>query len=572
MDIDNFVRTQPRILVIDDEPSNIQLLRYILKSEGYSGEMTTSDSREVMGLFEVYQPDLILLDLMMPHLSGYEIMHLLKARIAPGDCIPILVLTADINIDSKHLALRAGAMDFLTKPFDPVEVRLRIRNLLQIRSQHKLLRQHNATLEDVVAQKTSDLQASLTSLEESMHDLCNAQHQVIQHERMSALGSMAAGLAHDFNNALSLILGYSELLQVELSGRDAGGYTQEFLETIIDASQNAAKMFRRLRTFHRGDEDDPEHGSLDLNRTVEHTIALTRPRWHGQALADGVTINVVAHLDANLPELLGDAAELGEMLTNLIFNAVDAMPKGGTISIASRFEPPAEDDHHAAGEIILELQDTGVGMDATTARRCLEPFFTTKGERGTGLGLAMVYGTMQRHRGHIELESEPGKGTCFRLHLPLRTNELPATRHLPALSPGSYRILIVDDEKIFAEFLCHLLSLDGHHAEMAQSGAEALAKIDQAGENSFDLVITDQAMPGVRGQELAISIKELFPRTRVMILTGMSTLHGRRWHEAVDVALFKPISHAQLKAAVNALMAKPDVVNEPLHLVCSDKG
>ena len=570
MDTNDSACEHPRILMVDDEPSNIQLLRYILKSEGYSGEMTTTDSRQAIGLFETYQPDLVLLDLMMPHLSGYEIMHLIETRIAPGDCVPILVLTADVNIDSKHLALKAGAMDFLTKPLDPIEVRLRVRNLLQIRSQHKRLRQHNAALEDAVARKTSELRASLTNLEESICELHRAQQQVIQHERMSALGSMAAGLAHDFNNALSLILGYSELLQVELAGREVGANTGEFLETIIDASQDAAKMFRRLRTFHRTEDDESAHRKLNLNQTIKHAIALTRPRWHGQALSDGKTINVVTDLQTDLPELLGDAAEIGEMLTNLIFNAVDAMPEGGTISISSHFKLPKTSNESAPGAIILEVRDTGVGMDVTTSRRCLEPFFTTKGDRGTGLGLAMVYGTMQRHSGWIALESELGQGTCFQLHLPLRTYEPSVTPQIRAMPLGTYRILVVDDEKSFAELLCHLLTLDGHHVEMTQSGEEALTKFKRAGEDYFDLVITDQAMPGLRGQELAISIKELSPHTRVMVLTGVSAVSTKACHEAVDITLFKPLSHARLRAAINDMMINHAIpTDQPQHALSS---
>ena len=288
---------------------------------------------------------------------------------------------------------------------------LRIRHLLQMRDQHRQLAGQKEALEAAVIERTADLRLSNRQLEETLVKLRETQQQVIQHERMSALGSMAAGLAHDFNNSLSLILGYSELLQADLAGSPYQASSDEFLGTIITSARDAAQMFNRLRTFYRAQEAEDPRAGLSLNEVVEQAAAFTRPRWRGQALGEGATIDLALDLTPDLPPLLADAAELRELLTNLIFNAVDAMPRGGTLTLRTR---------PGSGAVTLEVADTGVGMDEETSRRCLEPFFTTKGARGTGLGLAMVYGTVQRHGGAIDLQSRVGEGTTVSLHLPLR--------------------------------------------------------------------------------------------------------------------------------------------------------
>ena len=575
-----------KILVVDDEPANVSLLRYILQAAGYDEMRTTTDARQALPLFREFQPDLILLDLMMPHISGFEVMGQLETEIAPGDCLPVLVLTADVTDATKHKALQAGASDFLTKPFDQIEVLLRIRHLLQIRNQHLQLTRQNGSLEDAVQARTGELTLALVQLEETVRQLRDTQQQVIQHERMSALGSMAAGLAHDFNNSLSLILGYSELLMTDLSETPYRTRSDEYLGTVMTAAQDAAKMFNRLRGFYRTADHEQEFRPVNINQLVEQAAALTRPRWHGQALGQGVTIDTRTSLGQDLPPLLADAGELREMLTNLIFNAVDALPQGGTITLRTRVESPAEvlaasrekvagtdgakegTCQHSPGEgapglgaVVLEVADTGTGMDEETRRRCLEPFFTTKGKQGTGLGLAMVYGTMQRHGGSIELQSVPGKGTTFILRLPLQTAgaDTAQTPAFPQENLRPRRILVVDDQPVFVNILRQYLTTDCHTVETALDGREALEKFRRraGGSEPFDLVITDKAMPHMGGERLAAEVKALAPQTRVILLTGMS-IPGKEESvdaAAVDLTLLKPVTHAVLRASISRVMA-----------------
>ena len=531
------------ILIVDDEPVNIALLEDMLQFSGYQQVVATTDPRRVLDLCRRQRPDLVLLDLNMPYLDGFAVLRQLGAEYPNDACFPVLVLTADISLETKRRALAAGATDFLTKPFDNVEVLLRIKNLLRTRHQHLQLSDQKALLEDSVQERTAELRQALTRLQ-------TAQAQIIQQERLSALGAMTAGIAHDFNNVLALILGYSEMLTRMLQRPDGARMAAPLLDTIITASQDAAKMFNRLRDFYRPAEKGQPRKLLDLNVLVEQAAALTRPRWHGQALGSGATIQMTFGLAAGLPELLADAAELRELLTNLIFNAVDAMPQGGTLTLRTRHE-------EEPGTLVLEVVDTGMGMDEETRRRCLEPFFTTKGDRGTGLGLAMVYGTVKRHGGHIELHSQPGEGTCFELRFPLDQPEPTAeATSLPMVRQPTRRVLVVDDHPVLCEILVEYLTAEGHTVETALNGVEALEKFHVAGRAGYELVITDKAMPEMNGELLAAEIKREAPWTRVMLLTGYASIGENGQPPAnIDLVVDKPVTREALHRAMAQVMA-----------------
>lgn len=526
-----------RILVVDDEPVNVALLEDLLQISEYQNVRSTTDPRTVVKLCAEFRPDLILLDLNMPFIDGFGVLAQLEDVISPSDCLPVLVLTADINMESKRRALSAGATDFLTKPFDHIEVLLRITNLLRIRYQHLQLVDQTALLEAAVKERTAELSTTLDRLR-------NAQETMIQHERLSALGGMTAGIAHDFNNVLSLILGYSEMLLRSLRQPGGAATADMLLGTIITAAQDAAKMFGRLREFHRPADKGEPKAPTDLNRLVQQAVDLTKPRWHGQAMGQGATIRVEADLAAGMPMLIGEAAELREMLTNLIFNAVDAMPKGGVITMRTRF---------VDGQIHLSVTDTGSGMTEETRRRCLEPFFTTKGQKGTGLGLAMVYGIVQRHGGSIQLESQLGAGTTFAFAFPPGTADLSTTKvQAAALIGGPLRILVADDQSVLCDILHDYLADENYTVEVAYDGREALEKFR---DGAYDLVITDKAMPLMNGDELALNVKQIAPRTRVILLTG----YGSDTLEPppnIDLVVDKPVSREALREAVSRVTSE----------------
>ncbi len=528
-----------KILIVDDEQANVRLLERILELMGATRIESTTDSREAMARFLEFRPDLVLLDLHMPNVTGFEIMEQIKALSVGEHQTPVLVLTADITAKTKHRALAAGAKDFLTKPLDQSEVLLRIRNLLEHRFLHIQLQNQNILLEEQVHERTAQL-------EDTLDRLRLAQHAALKQERLSAFGTMAAGIAHDFNNSLTLILGYSDLMLSGVKGTPDAAQA-DYIRAITTAATDAAQVVRRLREFHRPDDGTETRVVLQLNQIVEQAVNLTRPKWKDEANSRGVEISVDTHVGALRP-ISGDPAEVREMLTNLIFNAVDAMPSGGTITVKTDMED---------GAVSLRVQDSGSGMDEETRRRCLEPFFTTKGEKGTGLGLAAVYGIVERHHGKIEVESELGCGTTFCICLPAVegdvTSEGKNAEDVAAERGRILRILVVDDQPIICEVIQEQLRSDGHHVDAAGNGEEALQLMR---ESSYDLLVTDQAMPGMSGEELAPAVKEVSPKTAVILLTGFGgSATTTDLTPGIDMMLGKPATLTELRRAIMQVTA-----------------
>jgi CheY-like chemotaxis protein/anti-sigma regulatory factor (Ser/Thr protein kinase) len=350
---------------------------------------------------------------------------------------------------------------------------------------------------------------------------------------------MAGGIAHDFNNSLCAIVGFSELLLRDsengLTRQQAAGP----LETILTAAEDASKIVGRLRDFYRADEAPELRHPVQLNKLVEQAISLTQPKWRTLSIAAGHEINLRTDL-AELSTISGNAAELREALTNLIFNAADAMPNGGTLTLRT-----AREGEH----VVLRVSDTGTGMSEETRRRCLEPFFTTKGERGTGLGLAMVFGIMQRHAGAVEIESTLGEGTTFTLRWPASDAQTEEDLMAAEAFARPLHILVVDDQPVLCHLLCEFLRNDLHTAETAESAEEALQKF-AAGK--FDVVITDQVMSGMNGEQLAARLKERDGTVPVILLTGF----GEDWAPetdlagGIDIVVAKPFSRSGLRQAL----------------------
>jgi signal transduction histidine kinase len=522
-----------KILVIDDEEPNVRLLERVLRRAKYTNIRSTTDPREVATIVQEFQPDLILTDWVMPHLDGAAVIAQLNGLVASEDYLPIVVLTADVTRHTKQHALAAGATDFLTKPFDHLEVLLRIRNLLQARSAHLKIQEQNGTLEQSVRLRTMELERALIELKAT-------QTQIIQQERLAALGAMAGGIAHDFNNSLCAIVGFSEVLLHGAKDGLSAEIAMPALTTILTAAEDAAQTVHRLRDFYRPSGSNEPRLPVQLNTLVEQAVALTSPKWKTQSIAAGREILIETKLDA-IPMILGHGAELREVLTNLIFNAVDAMPAGGTIGLRTCVD---------GEDVLLQVSDTGTGMSDKVRARCLEPFFTTKGERGTGLGLAMVFGVIKRHSGTIDLESAPGRGTTFTFRFAatkLQNEE--AVSIAEEFHERSLHVLVVDDQPILRQLLGEYLQNDLHTAVMSADAVDALAKFRL---ENFDLVITDQIMAGMNGYELAAALKKLKPEVPVILLTGFvqDVLPPTAESAAVDLVVGKPISRAALRNAL----------------------
>jgi signal transduction histidine kinase len=394
-------------------------------------------------------------------------------------------------------------------------------------------------------QAEEDLRETNRELEKALAELKATQQQVIQQERLSAIGQMASGIAHDFNNTLTPILGFSELLLESPKLLDDKPKARSCLEMLRTAAKDAASVVSRLREFYRPVETDEEFPVVDLAKIVQQAVSLTEPKWRRQTQATGLTVEVVAAIKAT-PFVAGQESALREVLTNLIFNAVDAMPQGGRISL----ETSIDGDH-----AVIRVRDNGTGMTESVRQRCLEPFFSTKGERGTGLGLSMVYGIIERHRGKLEIESAPGQGTTFIIRLPVADTstalDLENSAQAGAISP--LNVLIVDDEPRVLEVVSEYLRCDGHSVSTALNGREGLEKFRR---NQFDLVVLDRVMPEMSGDQTARFIKQVNDLVPVIMLTGFGALIEVSGSQpaAVDVVLSKPVTLDALRKTIGKLL------------------
>jgi signal transduction histidine kinase/ActR/RegA family two-component response regulator len=389
-----------------------------------------------------------------------------------------------------------------------------------------------------------------TALKQAYDDLRQTQDAVMQQERLRALGQMASGVAHDINNALSPIALYTESLLLTEAGLTPAG--RQKLEIVQRAIDDAARTIARMNDFYRRRDAQLALTPVASDVLLQQVIDLTQARWRDMSQERGATFDVRTEFGADMPPILGVESELREALTNLVFNAIDAMPDGGAITMRTKLKRGPD----ALGREMLEIEvaDTGIGMDEETRIRCLEPFFTTKGERGTGLGLAMVYGVVQRHAGGLEIDSTPSQGTTMRLVLPTTTAASAANATETAMPRARLRLLIVDDDPILLRSLRDVLETDGHVVTPASGGAEGIEAFEagRASGKPFDAVITDLGMPRIDGRRVAAGIKESSPATPVLLLTGW----GERLKAEdempphVDRVLSKPPKLAELRAAL----------------------
>lgn len=391
-----------------------------------------------------------------------------------------------------------------------------------------------------------------TALQQAYDDLRQTQQTVMQQERLRALGQMASGIAHDINNAISPVALYTEMLLEQEAGLSKR--TREYLETTQRAIGDVAHTVARMREFYRQQETALVLTPVNVSELVQQVIDLTRARWSDMPQQRGIVIELRSELRQDLPPVGGIESEIREALINLVFNAVDAMPEGGTLTIRTKSVETSSNTHH----VDVEVLDTGMGMSEETRRRCLEPFFTTKGERGTGLGLAMVYGVTRRHNAEIEMESAVGQGTTVRLRFPV-PGSVDAETNPTAQDamPPRLRILSVDDDPLLIKSLRDALEADGHAVVTANGGQEGIDAFRAAAQRDehFAVVITDLGMPYVDGRKVASAIKHDSPATPVILLTGW----GQRLVAEgdipphVDRVLNKPPKLKELRAALAEL-------------------
>jgi PAS domain S-box-containing protein len=385
--------------------------------------------------------------------------------------------------------------------------------------------------------------AGLLAIVRDMTTQREIEAQMHQSERLTALGQMAGGIAHDFNNLLQAILGYAQLMARSPGNADV---VRRGLDVIEKAANGGAETVRRIQKFARLRPDEP-FVTMDLNQVVRDSLAITRPRWEEKKVKGGVPLQLELELGP-VPVVMGRPAELNEVITNLVLNAIDAMPKGGTLRIRTRLG-----DHRHA---VITVADTGMGMSDEVRKKVFDPFFTTKGEEGTGLGLSVSHSIVERHGGDLKVDSRPGEGTTFSITLPIGMN--PSGEATPGGDPGverKGRILLVDNDPQVLSILGEMLKDAGHHVLPVPSGPEALRVFVPS---AFDLVITNVGMPEMSGWDVAEQLRARDPDVPVIFITGWGLQEedqARCRRLGITALLFKPVPPPELHRKVQVALA-----------------
>jgi signal transduction histidine kinase/CheY-like chemotaxis protein len=384
------------------------------------------------------------------------------------------------------------------------------------------------------------------------------EQKLLQSEKLKSLGELAGGVAHNFNNILAVILGNAQLLkmnveppQEEKEKRKSVLELKRGLEIIENASRDGAEVVRRINEFTKVTEDK-DHAAVNINEIIDHTLEFTKTKWKNEAESKGISFNIQRDF-SSLPSIQGSSSELREVITNIINNALDAMPHGGEIRIKT-FE---EDSH-----VFVKIADKGTGIPRAIRDRVFDPFFTTKGPQSTGLGMSVSYGIINRHKGTLSIESAGGEGTTFTIKLPVtgKIVEGKEVKSIP-IEQRKARILVIEDEEQVLTLLSSILRKGGHEVETATSGGQAIEIFEN---NEFDLVFTDLGMPGMSGWQVAEKIKGINRRVPVVLVTGWDIKQdGLEMKDSyIDLIIHKPFEMDQVLNLVQEGMLLRDRFKE----------
>jgi PAS domain S-box-containing protein len=403
------------------------------------------------------------------------------------------------------------------------------------------------------------------------HDITerkNMEEALIQSEKMKAMGIMTAGVVHEFNNILAVISSNAQLL--EETNRSNKGLSKS-LNTICRMADDGAEIVDRMYDFTNVTKDTSHYISVDMNDLIKQVIGFTMPRWKEMAQANGITYQIIRKGVKTLPSVLGSPSELRETILNIINNALDAMPKGGVITVSTRYvlskqsgveskkdkvsKLKAENSELKSDFIEISFADTGNGMTHEVEKKMFDPFFTTRSPEGTGLGMSISYGIIARHGGEIKVESELGKGTVIYLSLPVDCKPAPhvvTSIQDEKLNVDGLNILVVDDKEEVSDSLGKIFKDDGHKVCNVYNGSEAIKLLKK---NNYDLLICDLIMPDVNGRDIVNSIKTMKKRPKVGLITGWKYKIEDAEKEGleVDFIVKKPFNLSRLRRDINDL-------------------
>jgi signal transduction histidine kinase len=550
------------ILLVDDQPAKLLSYEAILAELG-ENLLVASSATEALAHLLRHNVAVILIDVCMPELDGFELAAMIREH-PRFQTISIIFVSAVQVADPDLLrGYAAGAVDYVPVPVIPELLRAKVRVFAELFRKTRELTALNSELELRVADRTAELaQANAeleTRIEQRTREREVALAEVHQMQKMESLGQLTGGIAHDFNNVLMAILA-----NLELIGKRAGGDPRitGLVDGAIKSAERGANLTKRMLAFARRQELKPE--VVDVPNLIESMVEVLRHSL-------GPEIKITTQSPADLPPVEIDPNQLELALLNLALNARDAMPQGGRLIVSARCERLGDDAPAGlpSGDYVcIAESDSGSGMDESTLQRAAEPFFTTKGAgAGTGLGLSMVEGLVAQSGGAMHIDSRPGVGTTVELWLPVaRGREAAATapgRPSCANGDSSYRVLLVDDDVMVAMATAAMLEDLGHTVIQADSGSLALALLET--EPDIDVVVTDHAMPGMRGADLAHQIGRQRPGLPVVVVTGYADLIDRIDRELPRLS--KPYRQEDLGSLIAAL-----VVNSRRSAARAQKG
>ncbi len=369
------------------------------------------------------------------------------------------------------------------------------------------------------------------------------QEKLVESEKLRVLGLMTSGIAHDFNNMLAIISGNIELIEIE---EDKDKILQR-VQIIKKTAKDSSRTIKRLQKYARTKNDKLQLRGVELNDLVREAKEISVPMWRDGPQAKGLSVEIIENLTEDESIILGDETDLREAVINMIFNSVDAMPQGGKIHIATY----AKDE-----TVYLELSDNGTGMTVETKNRIFDPFFTTKGMDHSGLGMSMLYGTIKRHNGSIDIKSAPGEGTTLTIVLPKgkeKTEKRDGARD-PVVEIKGANILIIDDEPEIGTLLSEILSKQGHQTSVFYSGKKGLEAFKDGG---YEVVITDLGMPDISGWEVINTARQIEPDVVTGVITGWDISEEEARQKGVDFLITKPFESNQIVQTVaNAVKLK----------------
>jgi len=497
-----------RVLIVEDSEDDAVLMLLELRRNGYEPTSERVESAEAMSAALDRQTwDLIFSDYAMPRFSMSTALTMMQEK---GLDLPFIVVSGAIGEEAAVAAMRAGAHDYVMKG-------------------------NIARLAPVVERelRETEMRRERKRVEE---ELKAAQEYLTQSERLRTLGEMASGVAHDFNNILAIILGRAQLALEDVQDEKLRKGIQVIEKTAIDA----ATTVRRLQGF-AGVKRDCAFEEVDMNQLVEGALEMVESRRVELEQTHGIEIEIGAEFNEGTP-VVGDVAELREALLNIIFNAMDAMPKGGKITVKSE---------HKGRFVVLSISDNGIGIPEEVKKKLFDPFFTTKASKGSGLGLSVTYGIANRHGGRIDVESTQGKGTTFNIRLPMAKGVKEGTRperKTPFVRPST--VLLIDDMPEVIEVLGLMLKKLGHRVTGVTSGKEGLSAFKTG---DYGLVITDLGMPNMSGRDVARAVKEIKPETPVVLITGWGLQLDREEMPEIDGVIEKPFSKDALVTQIAEL-------------------